>query len=88
LARQRKELQSDLEFYKNDLSKAPPLLQRKFKTNDEEGAVQQQLLAHQEADRKRINDRFDDELGELKKLWAAHPSRTTASTPAEVIRPR
>jgi hypothetical protein len=89
LERQRKELQSELEFYKNDLSKAPPALQRRFKNNDEEIVVQQQLMRHQEEESKRINARFDEELMELRKLWGTSAPRP-ASTQGDssTIRPR
>jgi hypothetical protein len=94
LDRQRKELQTELEFYKGDVSKAPPVLQRRVKTNDEEIAVQQKLLQHQEAERQRVNTRFDEELLELKKLWSTPSARTASNagaedpSPAATLRPR
>lgn len=87
LERQRKELQTELEFYKGDVSKAPQPLQRRVKTNDEEIAVQQKLLQHQEAERKRVNIRFDEELIELKKLWSAQSSRTASNAGPEEASP-
>lgn len=70
LLRQRKELESELEFYHNDIKEAPPLLRRQFEDNDHSMAVQGRFIADQDAEKVRVNARFDEELATLKHLWA------------------
>ena len=42
-------------------------------------AEQDKRLTEQEAEKRRINDRFDEELVKLRKLWAAQPATPAAS---------
>nr|WP_315209400.1 DUF4124 domain-containing protein [uncultured Albidiferax sp.] len=70
LAEQRKVLDSELEFYKNDPSKAPAYLQRRVTEFQDNLVAQQRFIANQQLEKKRINDRFDEELARLKPLWA------------------
>jgi hypothetical protein len=69
LAAQRKDINAELEFYKKDPAKAPPLLKRQVEDNDNSAAVQKRFIADQEGEKKRINVRFDEELVKLKSLW-------------------
>nr|WP_315225123.1 DUF4124 domain-containing protein [uncultured Albidiferax sp.] len=71
LAVQRKALDSELEFYKNDPSKAPAYLKRRVAEFQDNLVAQQRFIANQQLEKKRINDRFDEELARLKPLWAA-----------------
>lgn len=70
LERQRKELDSELEFYAKDPAKVPPSLQRLIDENTQSMGVQQRFIADQEAEMKRVNKRFDEELVRLQPLWA------------------
>lgn len=70
LLRQRKEFTTELEFYQNDPSKAPPSLRRLMDENAHSLDVQRRFIADQDAEIKRVNARFDEELVRLKQLWA------------------
>lgn len=70
LATQRKAIDADLEFYKSDPAKAPPSLKRKLEENDSSVAVQKRFIAEQDAEKKRVNLRFDEELAKLNQLWS------------------
>ncbi|WP_395689673.1 DUF4124 domain-containing protein [Caenimonas koreensis] len=86
LATQRKAIDQELEFYKNDPSRIPPKLKRQVEENTQQAEGQRRFVTNQEAEKKRVNARFDDELMKLKALWAqlASPSgaATTAATTA------
>jgi len=71
LSVRRKQLGVELQFYQGDLAKAPPKLQRQFAENDEEVSEQQRFIATQEQEKRRIDQRFDAELAQLRQLWAA-----------------
>ncbi|SDP89855.1 hypothetical protein SAMN05216303_10934 [Rhodoferax sp. OV413] len=70
LAQQRKTLDSELEFYKSDPSKIPAHLRRRVNEFEENLVAQQRFIANQQLEKKRVNDRFDEELARLKPLWA------------------
>jgi hypothetical protein len=70
LAKQRKDLDAELEFYKKDPSKAPAPLRRRVTDAENERQGQERFIANQELEKKRINTRFDEELARLKVLWA------------------
>ena len=70
LADQRKAIAAEFEFYVKDPSKAPGALKRKLEENDGSTAVQQKFIQDQELEKKRVNQRFDEELAKLKHLWA------------------
>ena len=70
LADQRKGIASEFEFYVKDPSKAPGALKRKLEENESSVAVQQKFILDQELEKKRVNQRFDEELAKLKQLWA------------------
>lgn len=69
LSRQRATIDTEMEFYKKDPSKAPAYLRRQLEENMQSHAVQQRFIAEQEAESKRVNARFDDELARLRQLW-------------------
>lgn len=69
LSRQRVAIDTEMEFYKKDPSKAPVYLRRQVEENTQSHAVQQRFIAEQEAESKRVNARFDDELARLRQLW-------------------
>lgn len=70
LERQRKELDTELEFYAKDPSKVPPSLRRLVDENEKSMAVQDRFIADQDAEMGRVNNRFDEELARLQQLWA------------------
>ena len=70
LAEQRKQINLELEFYKKDASKTPPLLKRRVEENDSNVELQKRFMADQDGERRRVNQRFDEELVKLKQLWS------------------
>lgn len=70
LAEQRRTIDSELEFYAKDASKAPLALKRRVEENDKSADVQKRFIAEQDLEKKRVNTRFDEELVKLKPLWA------------------
>lgn len=73
LTQQRKALDVEMEFYKNEPSKAPMLLRRQIAENEGSVQEQQRFIAGQEQEKRRIHQRFDAELARLNKLWGARP---------------
>lgn len=69
LQKQRAALKQELEFYDNDLSKAPHLLRQQFANNEESQKLQESLLRQQEAEKQKINEKFDAELRRLEPRW-------------------
>lgn len=92
LVAQRRQMDTELEFYKKDPSKVPPKLRRQIDEADEHIEAQKRFVANQVAEKQRINARFDEELGKLRLLWAqrAAPAPAAASagsaTRATVVR--
>jgi type I site-specific restriction endonuclease len=78
LQRQRTVVMDELEFYKKDPNKAPPSLRRQMDDVTHSLSVQSRFIADQDAEIKRVNARFDEELLRLKQLWAqqAAPAAT------------
>jgi hypothetical protein len=81
LAAQRKDINTELEFYKKDPNKAPLSLKRQIEDNDNSVAVQKRFILDQEGEKKRINVRFDEELAKLKSLWLLTGIATAAPAP-------
>ncbi len=86
LVEQKKSINADMEFYRNDPSRAPAALRRRVEDNEGNIALQKRLLADQESEKKRINARFDEEAGKMKPLWAS--GGATPATAAEAAQPR
>lgn len=83
LAGQRKAIDADFEFYQSDPARAPAALKRRLEENDSSVAVQKRFIADQDAEKKRVNMRFDEELVKLNQLWAmggAVPAAAAAPT--------
>jgi hypothetical protein len=70
LARQRTPLLDELEFYKKNPAKAPPSVRRQLEEVGQSIAIQTRFIADQDAEIKRVNARFDEELARLKQLWS------------------
>jgi hypothetical protein len=85
LLAQRKELDTEGEFYRKDPTKYPARLKRAIEENDAQQAAQKNFVAEQAEEKKRINKRFDEELARLRILWS-DTEPVTAGRPAS--RPR
>ena len=83
LAEQRKTIDSELEFYIKDTSKAPLALKRRIEENDKSVVVQKRFIAEQDQEKKRVNLRFDEELVKLKPLWALTGGAATGAATGE-----
>ncbi len=70
LMRQRTAINLEMEFYKKDPGKAPPSVRRQVDEVAHSLSVQGRFIADQDAELKRVNARFDEELVRLKQLWA------------------
>lgn len=71
LEQQRKEIDTELEFYQRDPAKAPAWLRRQYEDNQQQMLVQKRFLDEQAQEKKRIHARFDEELAKLRQLWAS-----------------
>jgi uncharacterized protein YaaR (DUF327 family) len=69
LVQDRKDIDIELEFYKNDIKLAPPWLKRKIEDNEAQVQIQKRFLNDQMMEKQRINARFDEELSKLRTLW-------------------
>ncbi|KRB30297.1 hypothetical protein ASD94_03660 [Acidovorax sp. Root70] len=82
LAQQRKAFDVEMEFYKKDPTKAPMSLRRKIAENEESIAEQQRFIAGQDQEKRRVHQRFDVELAQLRKLWDAQRMPLPGAAPA------
>ncbi|MCL1960246.1 MAG: hypothetical protein FWG56_00350 [Desulfovibrionaceae bacterium] len=71
LTAQRKTLDDELEFYRNDPSRTPVRLRRSVEDNEREMRTQRSAIVNQQEERKRIHARFDEEARRLQPLWQA-----------------
>ncbi len=79
LAQQRKDLDVEMEFYRKDSAKAPASLKRKINENVLNIAAQQRFLKDQDEEKKRVNQRFDEELVKLSPRWAMQAAAMSAA---------
>lgn len=99
LAKERKTLDDEAEFYKGKL--LPPKLKQALDANQAAAEAQRLFISQQADEQARVNRRFDVELARLKKLWAGAPAGSLgpppsgreeapapASTPAAPVTPR
>jgi Mn-containing catalase len=70
LAKQRQGIDDEMGFYAKDPGKAPAWLKHKLQDNDKQAAAQVDAQKRQQLERQRMNERFDAELAQLKRLWA------------------
>jgi hypothetical protein len=82
LMKDRKRLDLELEFFKNDPAKVPAKLKRQIEENANTTDAQKRFVLAQEEEKRRINVRFDEELAKLRQLWAQHATPVTAKSPA------
>jgi hypothetical protein len=78
LVEQRKAINNDLEFYQATPDRVPAVLRRRLEENDSSVAAQKRFVAEQEAEKKRVNLRFDEELVKLGRFWGV-PAASPAS---------
>ena len=81
LRQQRQTLDVEMEFYRKNPSKVPMTLRRQLAENDESVQEQQRFLAGQAQEKRRIHQRFDAELAQLRRLWAMHYVAPSALLP-------
>lgn len=85
LREERRKLDEEAAGYRNPAA-LPPKMKGQLEDNEQQVASQQRFVAAQTEERQRVNDRFDQELAQLKVLWArngasgAAASATTAAT--------
>ena len=70
LREQRTKLDGEMEFYRNNPTKAPMALRRQIAENEENIQERQRFLGAKAQEKRRIHQRFDIELGQLQRLWA------------------
>lgn len=70
LQEQRKALDLEMEFYRRDPIKAPMSLRRMLAENEASMLEQQRFIANQDREKRRVHQRFDLELAQLRQLWA------------------
>lgn len=85
LARERKPLDEEAEFYKGKA--LPPKLKQQIDANDAAAAAQRDVQAQQRADMERIGKRFDEELALLKRLWGGAAPGISYQPVAAVVEP-
>ena len=81
LLRQRAVINEEMEFYKKDPSKAPPAVRRQADELAQSLAIQDRFIVDQDAEIKRVNARFEEELLRLKRLWPLQSAPPAASNP-------
>ncbi|MDP2771305.1 MAG: DUF4124 domain-containing protein [Giesbergeria sp.] len=88
LQARRKTLDQEMEFYRKDPAKAPMLLRRQLAENDEGVEEQRRFIAGQDQEKRRIHQRFDEELVQLRQLWVAQRAVPTLLVPPPVTTAR
>ena len=73
LTAERQATASEMEFYAKDLTKVPFALKSRIDAINANSRAQQTFVANQATEKLRINQRFDEEMGALKPLWARNP---------------
>jgi hypothetical protein len=71
LTQSRQDLDTQMEPYHDDPSKAPARLRRALSDNDQQMQVQRGIVASQKAQRANINELFDRQAQRLQPLWQA-----------------
>lgn len=81
LVSERSAMDTEIEFYKKDPDKMPLALKRRIEGNEQNQAAQKRFALDQEAEKKRVNAHYDEELDKLKLLWSQQAgTATTADT--------
>lgn len=87
LQQERKALDTEMEFYQKDPSKAPAKLRRQVADNQDEMAAQLRFIADREQEKRRIHQRFDAELAHLRQLWDSQRPPPAVAAPAQTPLP-
>ena len=84
LVKQKKAIDTELEFFRGDASKATPKLKQQISEYEKSVALSKRFLVGQEEEKKRVGLRFDAELKKLERVWAetGNPSQASASASA------
>jgi hypothetical protein len=89
LQAERQRLDTELEFYRKDPARIPPLLKRQIEENERQLAEQRRFIASQNGEKDRVNARFDEELALLRQLWVSpEPVKAAAALKAASGRAR
>lgn len=80
LAKERKTLDEEAEFYKG--KPLPPKLKQLVDANDAATEAQRLFISQQGEEKARVNRRYDVELARLKKLWAGAPAGSLGPPPS------
>ena len=80
LQEQRKKLDAEMEFYQKNPAKAPASLRRMLAENETSVLEQQRFMANQDQEKRRIHQRFDVELAQLRQLWAGQRTHLAPSS--------
>lgn len=80
LAKDRKTLDDEAEFYKGKL--LPAKLKQALDANQAAVEAQRLFISQQADEQARVNRRFDIELARLKKLWAGAPPGSLGPPPS------
>lgn len=75
LAKERRGLDMELEFYQDNPDQVPAELRRTIARNSEATDIALKLIAAQEAERERIDTHYDAEAELLEQLWRAQPGQ-------------
>jgi hypothetical protein len=79
LTEQHKGILNEFEFYAQNPAKAPAALKRLREENDSSLVAQGKFIDERQEEKNRVNQRFDQELGKLQKLWSPTSAATAAS---------
>lgn len=80
LQQESEQLQQELAFYQQDLSKIPARLRAAVQDNEKAQHDQQAVLAAQDQETQRVHQRLDGELARLQPLWQSRSSEMPAQT--------
>lgn len=86
LQQERARLDEEMEFYRKDPSRAPAKLRRDIEDNAQAMEEQRRAIAGQQAERDRINARYDEEAAHLRTLWPAPTEAAAAPAPGSKTR--
>lgn len=80
LLRQRTAIADELEFYKKNPDRAPLSVRLQAEDINQSLAIQIRFIADQDAELKRVNTRFDQELIRLQQLWTLQKPAAPAAS--------
>ena len=87
LKQQRKAFDTEMEFYKRDPNKAPMSLRRKIAENEEGIEELHRFVLGQDLEKRRVHQRFDAELAQLRRLWDGQRPAAPATAASEAAAP-